>query len=32
MDSEDPLWEKKYPSFIMNKCLAPFNDTIHVSK
>ena len=28
MDGEDPVWEKKYPSFIVNKCLAPFNDTI----
>jgi len=28
MDSEDPVWEKKYPPFIVNKCLAPFNDTI----
>ena len=28
MDSEDKVWEKKYPSFIINKCLAPFNDTI----
>tara|TARA_Y100000052_G_C2872509_1_gene40820 strand:- start:11 stop:400 length:390 start_codon:yes stop_codon:yes gene_type:complete len=23
MDTEDPLWERKYPSFIINKCLAP---------
>ena len=28
MDSEDKVWEKKYSSFIINKCLAPFNDTI----
>ena len=28
MDSEDKVWEKRYPSFIINKCLAPFNDTI----
>jgi len=28
MDGEDPVWEKKYPPFIVNKCLAPFNDTI----
>ena len=28
MDSEDPVWEKKYPPFIVNKCLAPFNDTV----
>jgi hypothetical protein len=30
MDSDDPMWEKKYPAFIVNKCLAPFNDTIHL--
>ena len=23
MDTTDPLWERKYPSFIINKCLAP---------
>ena len=28
MDKDDPLYEKKYPAFIINKCLAPFNDTI----
>ena len=28
MDGEDPVWEKKYPPFIVNKCLAPFNDTV----
>lgn len=28
MDSEDKVWEKRYPSFIINKCIAPFNDTI----
>tara|TARA_B100001564_G_C20268587_1_gene502661 strand:- start:152 stop:541 length:390 start_codon:yes stop_codon:yes gene_type:complete len=28
MDGEDPVWEKKYAPFIVNKCLAPFNDTI----
>ena len=28
MDSDDPMWEKKYSSFIINKCLAPFNDTV----
>ena len=28
MESDDPMWEKKYSSFIINKCLAPFNDTI----
>ena len=28
MDSDDPMWQKKYSSYIVNKCLAPFNDTI----
>ena len=28
MDSEDEQWEKKYPAYIINKCLAPFQDTI----
>jgi hypothetical protein len=28
MDTEDEDWEKKYPPFIVNKCLAPFQDTI----
>ena len=28
MDTQDPLWEKKYPAFIINKCLAPFVDTV----
>ena len=28
MDGDDPLYEKKYSSFIMNKCLAPFVDTV----
>ena len=28
MDTEDEQWEKKYPPFIVNKCLAPFQDTI----
>ena len=23
MDGEDEVWEKKYPAFIINKCLAP---------
>ena len=30
MDSEDEMWEKKYPPFIVNKCLAPFPDSIHL--
>ena len=28
LDSEDEMWEKKYAPFIVNKCLAPFTDTI----
>ena len=28
MDAEVVQWEKKYPPFIVNKCLAPFQDTI----
>ena len=28
MDTEDEQWEKKYPPFIVNKCVSPFPDTI----
>ena len=28
MGEEDPTWEKKYPAFIINKCLSGFVDTI----
>ena len=28
MDGEDEMWEKKYPAYIVNKCVAPFQDTI----
>ena len=28
LDSEDAEWEKKYPPFIVNKCVYPFQDTI----
>ena len=28
MDGDDPLYERKYPAYIINKCLAPFNETI----
>ena len=28
MDSDDLTWEKKYPSFINNRCLSSFYDTI----
>ena len=31
MASEDPTWEKKYPAFIVNKCLSGFIDTIMFS-
>ena len=30
LDSEDEGWTKKYPPFIVNKCLAPFPDTIQL--
>ena len=30
MDSGDEMWERKYPPFIVNKCLAPFPDSIHL--
>ena len=30
MDSDDELWEKKYPPFIINKCLAKFKETVHL--
>ena len=23
MEGEDEMWEKKYPAFIVNKCLSP---------
>ena len=28
LDTEDDQWEKKYPPFIINKCIAPFPDTV----
>ena len=28
LDTEDEQWEKKYPPFIINKCIAPFPDTV----
>ena len=28
MTGDDPLYERKYPAYIINKCLAPFNETI----
>ena len=30
LDSEDETWEKKYAPFIINKCVAPFPDTLHL--
>ena len=30
LDSEDEMWEKKYAPFIVNKCVAPFSDTIQL--
>jgi hypothetical protein len=31
MDDSDPQWEKRYPSFIVNKCLSGFIDTVMFS-
>ena len=28
MDSDDVMWEKKYPAFMVNKVLSGFSDTI----
>jgi len=28
MNSDDPMWEKKYPAFMVNKVLSGFSDTI----
>ena len=28
LDTEDVVWEKKYPTFIINRCLSMFYDTI----
>ena len=28
MATEDEFWEKKYPAYIINKCLSAFTDTI----
>ena len=28
MDTEDEDWERKYPPFIVNKCLSGFQDTL----
>ena len=31
MDSDDPMWKKKYPAFMVNKVLSGFQDTIMLS-
>ena len=28
MDTADEMWEKKYPTFVVNRCVYPFSDTI----
>jgi hypothetical protein len=28
LDSDDKEWEKKYPSFVINRCLSMFYDTV----
>ena len=28
LDTNDPTWEKKYPPFVINRCLSMFYDTI----
>ena len=28
LDTEDDQWEKKYPPYIINKCIAPFSDSL----
>ena len=28
MDSDDPMWEKKYPAYMVNKVLSGFQDTV----
>lgn len=28
MDTGDEMWEKKYPAFVINRCLSPFPDTV----
>ena len=28
MNSDDPMWEKKYPAFMVNKVLSGFQDTV----
>ena len=28
LDTEDEQWTKKYPPYIVNKCIAPFSDSV----
>ena len=28
MDTDDPAWEKKYPAYIVNKCMSHHMDTV----
>jgi len=28
MDTTDEMWEKKYPAYVVNRCVYPFSDTI----
>jgi hypothetical protein len=28
MDTADEMWEKKYPAYVVNRCVYPFSDTI----
>jgi len=28
LDSDDVVWQKKYPTFIINRCLSMFYDTV----
>ena len=28
LDTEDEMWEKRFATFIVNKCVAPFEDTV----
>tara|TARA_A100001011_G_C14012399_1_gene715980 strand:+ start:34 stop:429 length:396 start_codon:yes stop_codon:yes gene_type:complete len=28
LDTEDEMWEKRFSPFIVNKCVAPFEDTV----
>ena len=28
LDTEDEMWEKRFAPFIVNKCVAPFEDTV----